>query len=272
MTTIAERIAARLEALGKNPSAVALEAGLGRSSVRDIMVGKVSSPRLDTLEKLTGPLECSLEYLTGNRGLTPIPPAEASSGSNFYDPMEVVGVTSAEIGVFRTDEATTPARDPSYIEILDPDGAPRIDSHLLYRDLRLPDHYFALYQLNDRSLEDIHIMKGDILTVAAPALDGIVPLKRGTLVVIRRKLSGQEINSPSATEVSVRYVDILDGDVTLVSRAKSLDYAPIRIADRPGSEDMERYAEEALPNYYWTGKEMVIVDGVVVRVTRTIFV
>jgi DNA-binding Xre family transcriptional regulator len=64
--TIAERIEDRLRALGKNASSVALEAGLGRSSVRDILVGKVTSPRLDTLEKLAEPLKCDLDYLTGS--------------------------------------------------------------------------------------------------------------------------------------------------------------------------------------------------------------
>lgn len=62
--SVGQRIAARLEALGKNASAVALEAGLGRSAVRDIMVHD-ANPRIDTLKRLTGPLECDLAFLTG---------------------------------------------------------------------------------------------------------------------------------------------------------------------------------------------------------------
>ena len=269
MTSIADRIAARLSALGKNPSAVALEAGLGRSSVRDIVIGKVASPRLDTLEKLTGPLECTLEFLTGSKGVTGL----AKELDDFFDPITVMGVTPIEIGVFRTPEAITPGRaDGLSAGPLTSDGWPLNDRHLQYRDLRLPGHYFALYQLNDWSLEDINIIKGDILTVAAPAAAGaVVPMKRGTLILIRRTLSGQQradLSIKPPEELSVRFVDIVDGDITLVSKSKRIDYAPIRLGDRPGLEDFERYSESVLPNFYWTGAEMIIVDGVVVRVTR----
>lgn len=61
--SVASRIQSRLTALGKNPSVVALEAGMGRSAVRDIIVND-QNPRIDTLRKLTGPLQCTLEYLT----------------------------------------------------------------------------------------------------------------------------------------------------------------------------------------------------------------
>lgn len=66
LRTLADRIRSRLNTLNKNPSSVALEAGLGRSAVRDILVND-QNPRIDTLKKLTGPLQCTLYYLSGER-------------------------------------------------------------------------------------------------------------------------------------------------------------------------------------------------------------
>ncbi|MDB5584873.1 MAG: hypothetical protein JWR80_10049 [Bradyrhizobium sp.] len=63
--SVAERITLRLQALGKNPSEVAKEAGLGLSAVRDILKGKAANPRIDTIRKLTHPLECSMGWLLG---------------------------------------------------------------------------------------------------------------------------------------------------------------------------------------------------------------
>src|SRR5690606_37761941 len=81
--TLAERIQSRIDALGKNPSAVSLEAGLSRSAVRDILSGKVRHSRIDTLKSLTGPLECTLDYLTGE---TDEPAGQSSAGEYWeYD-------------------------------------------------------------------------------------------------------------------------------------------------------------------------------------------
>jgi transcriptional regulator with XRE-family HTH domain len=60
---LASRIRERLSATGKSAAAVSVEAGLGRSAVADILSGNSESPRLVTIEALTGPLECSLAFL-----------------------------------------------------------------------------------------------------------------------------------------------------------------------------------------------------------------
>ncbi|MEJ8308568.1 helix-turn-helix domain-containing protein [Agrobacterium larrymoorei] len=65
MSTLAERIQSRLDALGTNASAVADEIGANRSLVRDIIKGKSRSPSLATIQALCGPLKCTLAYLAG---------------------------------------------------------------------------------------------------------------------------------------------------------------------------------------------------------------
>lgn len=63
MTPVAVRIRARLSELGLSASGASLLAGLSRSAVTDILSGASESPRLDTLEKLCGPLKCSIHDL-----------------------------------------------------------------------------------------------------------------------------------------------------------------------------------------------------------------
>lgn len=65
MTTIADRIVAKLDEIGKPSSRASIEAGLSDSAIRDIVSGKSKSPTIATLEALCGPLDCSLGYLVG---------------------------------------------------------------------------------------------------------------------------------------------------------------------------------------------------------------
>lgn len=62
-TQLVERIKERMDAVGTNPSRLSIDAGLGRSSVKDILTGRVKSPRIDTIKRLAGKLNCSAEYL-----------------------------------------------------------------------------------------------------------------------------------------------------------------------------------------------------------------
>ncbi|MDB5618536.1 helix-turn-helix domain-containing protein [Tardiphaga sp.] len=68
MNALASRILERLAATNQNPSEVSLAAGLNRSAIRDIIANE-ANPRIDTIKKLVGPLQCSLEYLTGTENL-----------------------------------------------------------------------------------------------------------------------------------------------------------------------------------------------------------
>jgi transcriptional regulator with XRE-family HTH domain len=263
--TLADRISGRLKALGKNPSAVALEAGLGRSSVRDILVGKVTSPRLDTLKRLTGPLSCTLEYLTGDPEEDPDPAATALAQKHstkiYYQGSG--WIPEAHIGVFRTPDATFDDDESGALRGGWPDK-----KHLLYSDLRFTDHDYELYRITDASLSDIFIVPGDVLTVVRPKA-GLIPLKPGAIVVIRRFVKPDE----SFIEISARVVDVIDGEITLISRSQKPQYKDqIRLGPIPEylTERVQRL-EDIRPNHYLTPKEGVIhVLGFVIRVTRSV--
>lgn len=259
METIAQRIETRLKALGKNPSRVALEAGLGRSSVRDILVGKVASPRLETLQKLTGPLECDLEYLTGTAP-GELPPIQPKPEDGYFDSVEVNRMKRIEIGVFRTAKARE--KDISHENTT----SEQSKRYLVYNDFRLKDHFFDLFEMGDYSLSDLHILPGDHLTVATPHMDDvdIVPLRPGTIVLIRRRLP--RLHQPELEELSARLVDIRDGNVTLTTKSSIAEHDEIVLADIPEYHQLE--AEKFSQNTYFTKEGMITVVGLVVRLTR----
>jgi hypothetical protein len=248
---VAERIQARLEALGKNPSGVALEAGLGRSSVRDIITGRVSSSRLDTLRRLTGPLECTLDYLTGDSD----DPKEEGLYRRYIemDVMSDLLPTPAEAGVFRPvlpgDERRT-----QLIELFSK------RSYSATRDYRIPTWDVALYEMMDNSMEDVHIVKGDVLVVATPPYDQQIPLTDGTLVACRRNL-----RIPELEEISVRQIVVSKTGISLVCRARPMRIIAIEIPEH--SIDNE---SKIIPNFYPLGDSSVEIIGVVTRVERQI--
>ena len=52
-----------LERNGSNPSRAAKEAGLGHTAIRDFLIGKVASPRVDTLARLAENFDVSIDSL-----------------------------------------------------------------------------------------------------------------------------------------------------------------------------------------------------------------
>ena len=65
MQVSSERIRRRLGELGKNPSGAALEAGLTKDAIRNILRGRSVNVRTDTMMALAAVLDCSVEYLMG---------------------------------------------------------------------------------------------------------------------------------------------------------------------------------------------------------------
>ena len=63
METIADRIRQRLEATGKSAHAASIEAGGSPSLIPNILNGRSSNPRIDTLKKIAVPLETTGEWL-----------------------------------------------------------------------------------------------------------------------------------------------------------------------------------------------------------------
>jgi phage repressor protein C with HTH and peptisase S24 domain len=72
--SVAGRVAAALRASGKGQMAVAVEAGLGPTAVRDILKGRASNPKATTLRALARVLGVSVEYLMGVPHSSPLAP------------------------------------------------------------------------------------------------------------------------------------------------------------------------------------------------------
>lgn len=250
-STLAERIEARLKALGKNPSSVALEAGLGRSSVRDIMTNG-ANPRLDTLRKLTGPLACSLDFLTGTTEKIEGEPVEFPE---IAEPQRVQRIDVLEAGVFRKRSI-----DGEYF------GWQReIDTQFIYGDIRFPNAKLEMYLMGDDSLRFANILPGDLLTVANTP-QALLPLRPGSLVVVYFRLDGPA----KLSEMTARFVDTLDGDIVLKSTSPDPQFAEIRLG-KPDltTETSEGYLDRGgLANWYAVEGGAVLIWGIVLRMTR----
>ena len=77
--TIADRLSEIIEKKGTTERAVALEADLGPTYVRDITHGKVKSPTYSKLKKVADVLGVSVEYLSFGEGATPSQPENIKS-------------------------------------------------------------------------------------------------------------------------------------------------------------------------------------------------
>ena len=246
-----KRIAERLEALGKSASAASMQAGLGRSSIRDILSGKAKNPRIDTLRNLAGPLQCSIEYLLGESDvldgtLLPRVPGDGRAVSAVL--MDSAWVI--EFGVFRSPSLSLKKRGLNRPLPLD------------YGDNRYPGYSFGVYLLDDDTLAPRNILKGDLLTVAEPfEASSIVPFNPGDIVVVSRM-----IGDNPAEERSARVVSIVDGRVNLLIAAEP-EHDPIIIGDTPKQDD-EVFSEDDLWNVYILEDGRITIDGVVVQVTR----
>lgn len=62
---IIRRINSRLKSTDRKAAAVSREAGLSVDAIRNILNGKSTNPRTDTLVQIAAQLECSLDYLLG---------------------------------------------------------------------------------------------------------------------------------------------------------------------------------------------------------------
>lgn len=255
--SLAERIASRIEHLETNPSNVALEAGLGRSAVRDILVGKVENPRIDTLRKLTAPLSCSLDYLTGNSE-DPGTPGRVVASQTYLDPREIMALIPLEVGVFR--KGSVRIREAAEVEWSEGNDGSRdlvpTARYMLYNDARLPGWRTELYRVNDQSLRDLGIARGDVATVATPSEGSIIPLKNGTIVIAMHTLSQGDL-----TETSARQVEVIGNEFRLASRGRSA-IPPIIIR----SEEADSIS--IMENMYFTTEGIVSIEGILVRITR----
>ena len=227
--TLADRIRHRLEVVGKSAAAVSLEAGLGRSAVQDILSGNSSSPRLDTIQKLTGPLQCSLNYLvSGSQGGADHPPVERP----FRDLSLMPAVRDLETGVFR---AQVPLKHQTFERNLEWAISKAVDEEEFptATDLRLPNFTVYPSRLMDRSLELLGIYKGDIL-LAAGGFGDHYELRHGQIVIVRRTIHPQNLD-----EWTARFVEPTDAGFRLAAKSNDPIYGSYEIppATSFGSEN-----------------------------------
>lgn len=227
---IIERIRARMSELGTNATQVAAMAGLGKTAVRDILAGKVKTPSVETLARIADVLKCTVAYLIGEQE----GPSKAilSDTSYFRPRMQPI---AAELSA---EWAVEPPEDK--------------EEYLIYGTVTDPEAELRLYRVVDDHADELGIQEGDFVTAMVSAPLKTANLVDGILVVIRR-LEG----SVNGWEWGLREVESVDGKISLQRRSSK----------NPSSLIVSRI--EGGDNMYLTGTgELVLVDGVVVRITR----
>lgn len=190
--SLADRIRERLEKVGKSASGASLEAGLSRSAIPDILSGSSTSPRLDTLLKLTKPLQCSIHYLVSD---DPETPAAESQESRFRDYSLETVIRDIESGVFRKDWPNDWNARRADAE------AGKIAEYAVADDPRLPGRRVHLYRLADTSMGDAGLNYGDILHVAEDG-DDQIDLFPGQIVLLQRFLGDGGLSEFAVREVA----------------------------------------------------------------------
>lgn len=242
---VAERIQARMEELGKNPSSVALEAGLGRSSVRDIILGRVAHPRIDTLKKIAAPLQCTVDYLMGDSA----EPDTVSVRRRYWHMDAQIDIpTEVEAGVFRRPAPRTSVERPDNPESV---------LNVALQDPRIPTWYPALYVMRDNSMAGAGIAKGDGLTGIADPFDRQIPLTHGAIVAVRQSLHDLELE-----EISIRQVEVRPDGLALI--CPGVTEIPPLIISQSSIDD----ASSFLANRYRAQNSLVEIMHLITRVTR----
>jgi transcriptional regulator with XRE-family HTH domain len=259
------RIRSRLERLGKSAASASVEAGLGRSAITDILSGNSGSPRLATLEKLTGVLQCSLAYLVG-ASIDPDHTFETTEETprdhHQAGPAHWMNITEeAKTGVFE-DRETRRNRIASTERY-----------YSLFRSMDYPEWPVFGVFIADRSLSALGIQDGDIATVAGPGRFGkdnrSIPLQHGSIVYC-----GVELPAVGLSENSLRIVQRDGARIHLLGHPNGVSLnesgedtrnptrrLTINITDIPDSEDR---------NCYDAGGYAIRVRGIVVRILRDI--
>ncbi|HWG05211.1 MAG TPA: S24 family peptidase [Beijerinckiaceae bacterium] len=186
---IAERIRMRLAALGKTARGASLEAGLGASTIRNVLEGRSQSPRGITLAALARVLETSEAWiLHGDSSRDPPPSAlpgvaatsasgaRAKSATRFFDEGDRMPVYAAAEGgngtmIVSTDEIDRIPRPYTLEGIAEAYGILITGESMVpafrpgdtaWVNPRLPpirDCEVILYQVNDRSGEAVATIK-----------------------------------------------------------------------------------------------------------------
>lgn len=245
------RIRERMEALDMNPSSVALEAGLSRSAVRDILSGKAKNPGMMTVHAIARVLKCSDNYLMGFSDEKHY--AEATD--ILIDVLARRGDSSGtlEAGVFRQYIGwgdTFPGNDPFES---DPPHVRRRERRPMNSPRRYIGRDLYLYIMGDNSLDELSILKDDILIAFHDASGEGMHFQEGKIFVVSHRVEGLD-----AIELSARVVRKRDGKPVLTTASSHALLAPIIVSEKGDK-----------PNTYRTSAGgMIEVEGIVAEITR----
>ncbi|XAI96294.1 hypothetical protein [Microcystis phage Mae-JY30] len=159
-----ERVQARLDALQINPFEAARRAGLERSFVNDLLIGKKSTMREAKLVALADALDCDVAYL---RGFQNTPRAGIAGGAG----QPLAGI--CEAGVWREPGADIPAQPIPFTP-----------------DPRYPISDQELYLVRGNHAAGFGITDGSLLVVVKGAA-----IRDGDHVVVRRRRPSGEIET-----------------------------------------------------------------------------
>ena len=255
---IASRIQARMDELGMNPSQVALDAGLGRSAVRDILSGKAKNPQFMTLARIARVLDCTTGFLTGDkedRFEADLP----SEHANFdHGPRDISGYLATGVFIQYRRRIDLPFGDLDDADFVEPHGM--LEERPFRNERRFHGRDLLLFEITDNSLAQIAIRKGDVLTVISASAGKPPILRNGQIVVSKLSAPGLNAYELSAREVKERQ----DGKVELIARSREHAFEPILLDAKPSDSRDAGHPVYSSP----TGTLELI--GHVVRISRDV--
>lgn len=213
-TSLQKRLKIRMDMMGFNPHKLAVKAELGESFVRDILRGKSKKPSAENLAKIAAALETTLDWFTGEAGLSGEVDADAVSNDRIeLTNLVVKGVIQAGTWLDRTIfdddyenyEVIPVARDPRF---------PRAKQYGLKiegdsMDLMFPDGtYVSCVDFSDSGVS------------IRPDLIVHVERRNGHLV-----------------ECTLKVIEMIDGKLMLAPRSSNKKHLPIAL-DGDGSTEI----------------------------------
>lgn len=219
LQSLLSRIRERLDITGKSERGASEAAGLSSSTIRNIREGKVASPRLETLRRLAGVLDTTVEWLAF--GSEPMDQSASASAAIFtsasmseadFEGPGIVNATflgTVEAGVFRPVEDFP---DEHFI------GEPTL------RDVDFPSARLLSFTAAGDSMDNLKpfpILPGVGVT-ALDVRDARVTLRDGMVVVVERTTGDGRL-----CERSLKQVELYEGRTELCPRSANGQHKPL---------------------------------------------
>lgn len=226
MSTVADRIIKRLEILGKTPRAASIEAGGSPELIRGILRNPGQSPTVDTIRKLSKPLDTSPEWLAFGTG-------DAGAGAEFGLTAKADVSILGEVAAGQWLEADPfVSRDSAARSLLPPLDGEDADRQF---DLVVKGTSINRIARDGAMLRCVDYRSRSI---------GSIPL--GSLVIVERKRAQGSLIETSAKRLTRR-----DGQIILVTDSDDQRWQGVELEIKHDDEDTEvRIIGRVLVVYY----------------------